>query len=73
MKISGVNLGGWLTLEPFITPELYEPFFGTGGKEAIDEWTLCENLGIKRDEVLELHYATFIVSPPSSPLFLMRQ
>ncbi|KAF8749963.1 Cellulase (glycosyl hydrolase family 5) [Rhizoctonia solani] len=42
-KIRGVNLGGWLVLEPFITPALYEPY-QNATTPAIDEWTLCTNL-----------------------------
>ncbi|KIM27166.1 glycoside hydrolase family 5 protein [Serendipita vermifera MAFF 305830] len=58
-KIYGVNLGGWLNLEPFISPALYEPFF----PRAVDEWTLCEQI-MARDGNLDAianHYATFIV------------
>ncbi|PVF96563.1 glycoside hydrolase [Serendipita vermifera] len=57
--IYGVNLGGWLNLEPFISPAMYEPFF----PNAVDEWTLCEHL-LERDgnlDALEEHYKTFIV------------
>jgi glucan 1,3-beta-glucosidase len=50
----------WLTLEPFITPALYEPFLNAT-VPAVDEWTLSENLGDRLAEVLEHHYATFIV------------
>jgi glucan 1,3-beta-glucosidase len=35
-----VNIGGWLVLEPFTSPALYEPFNGT----AIDEWTLSTSI-----------------------------
>lgn len=40
--VRGVNLGGWLSLEPFITPSLfnYDPELGI-----IDEWTLTTHLG----------------------------
>lgn len=51
----GVNLGGWLSLEPFITASLFE------GDGTPDEWSLCKKLGKeKAAEVLEKHYATFI-------------
>jgi hypothetical protein len=52
--------GRWLTLEPFITPYLYEPYLESE-TPAIDEWTLSVNLGPKLAQVLENHYATFIV------------
>uniref|UniRef100_A0A0W0F8B9 Putative glycoside hydrolase family 5 protein n=1 Tax=Moniliophthora roreri TaxID=221103 RepID=A0A0W0F8B9_MONRR len=35
-KVRGVNLGGWLVLEPWITPSLFEQ---TGNNDIIDEWT----------------------------------
>ncbi|KAI0050559.1 glycoside hydrolase family 5 protein [Auriscalpium vulgare] len=35
-KVRGVNLGGWLVLEPWITPSLFE---GTGNTAIVDEWT----------------------------------
>lgn len=57
MPVRGVNIGGWLVLEPFITPDLFQPY---GGK-VVDEWTLCETLGIQNaTAVLTQHYDTFI-------------
>ncbi|CAL1694455.1 unnamed protein product [Somion occarium] len=35
-KVRGVNLGGWLVLEPWITPSLFD---NTGNPDIIDEWT----------------------------------
>ncbi|EPQ60446.1 glycoside hydrolase [Gloeophyllum trabeum ATCC 11539] len=35
-KVRGVNLGGWLVLEPWITPSLFDQ---TGNDAIIDEWT----------------------------------
>ncbi|CAO3599172.1 unnamed protein product [Absidia cylindrospora] len=69
--IRGINLGGWLVLEPFITPSVFEhaPDFSIPPQDrhskrdntAPDEWTLCERLGpIKARQVLEHHYDTFI-------------
>ncbi|KAJ1306352.1 hypothetical protein OPQ81_007358 [Rhizoctonia solani] len=60
-QIRGVNLGGWLVLEPFISPALYEPYL----PRAIDEWTLSEAIAANKSsgglqKVLEEHYATFI-------------
>lgn len=54
----GVNLGGWLSLEPFITPSL----FNYDSKlNIIDEYTLCQHLGAKTAaSTLEKHYATFV-------------
>jgi glucan 1,3-beta-glucosidase len=49
----GVNIGGWLSLEPFITPSLF-----SGG--IVDEWTLTTSLGSQAKARLEKHYATFV-------------
>ncbi|KAF4573242.1 glycosyl hydrolase 5 (cellulase A) family protein [Pleurotus pulmonarius] len=35
-KVRGVNLGGWLVLEPWITPSLFD---ATGNDAIVDEWT----------------------------------
>ncbi|CZS96178.1 related to glucan 1,3-beta-glucosidase [Rhynchosporium graminicola] len=50
----GVNVGGWLSLEPFITPSLFN-YPGV-----VDEWTLTEHLGTGAKAALEKHYATFV-------------
>lgn len=58
-KIRGVNLGGWLVIEPFITPSLFDQF--KPEDNVIDEWGLCSKLG--PDEAyrqLKKHYETFI-------------
>lgn len=53
----GVNLGGWLVIEPFITPSFFEPYEEDGTN---DEWVLCQQLGTGASEALENHYASFI-------------
>lgn len=53
----GVNLGGWLSIEPFITPSLFNYDSQLG---IIDEWTLTTYLGNNANSVLEKHYATFV-------------
>ncbi|PVF95081.1 glycoside hydrolase [Serendipita vermifera] len=55
----GVNLGGWLNLEPFISPAMYEPFY----PNAVDEWTLSEQIQARDGnlDAIEEHYKTFIV------------
>lgn len=63
-KIYGVNLGGWLTTEPFIAPALYEKYL-TASPQAIDEWTLSEAMAADTSaggglQQLETHYQTFI-------------
>jgi glucan 1,3-beta-glucosidase len=55
-NIRGVNLGGWLLLEPWITPSLFKMAPGS-----VDEWTLSEQLGKNRTfELLEPHWRDFI-------------
>ncbi|KJZ78483.1 hypothetical protein HIM_01874 [Hirsutella minnesotensis 3608] len=53
----GVNLGGWLTLEPFITPSLFNYNSNMG---IIDEWSLSKLLGASAAKALEDHYASFV-------------
>jgi len=63
-RILGVNLGGWLVLEPFITPYMFEPFSNSDSNgqtpTVVDEWTLSVALGDKLASTLEEHYRTFI-------------
>ncbi|GAA5890506.1 hypothetical protein JCM6882_002943 [Rhodosporidiobolus microsporus] len=64
--IQGVNLGGWLVLEPFIVPGMFEPFNSETNSpnatdnNAIDEWTLSEQLGSNLTAAMTEHYETFI-------------
>ncbi|GAA6035435.1 hypothetical protein JCM8097_000253 [Rhodosporidiobolus ruineniae] len=63
--ISGVNLGGWLVLEPFIVPGMFEPFNSNDNSpnatnNAIDEWTLSEQLGSNLTAAMTEHYETWI-------------
>ncbi|KIW04369.1 uncharacterized protein PV09_04653 [Verruconis gallopava] len=58
MPIRGVNVGGWLSLEPFITPSFFDKFSSRDG--VIDEWTLTSNLGSKAASIIEPHYSSFI-------------
>lgn len=54
----GVNLGGWLSLEPFITPSLFDYDIRLG---IVDEYTLSKHLGPRTTATtLEKHYATFV-------------
>lgn len=55
----GVNLGGWLSIEPFITPSLFSTYDTKLG--IIDEYTLCKHLGPTAAlATLEKHYSTFV-------------
>jgi glucan 1,3-beta-glucosidase len=59
MPIRGVNLGGWLNIEPFITPSFFEKYSSKDG--IIDEYTLCEKLGTDQcAKTLEKHYSSFV-------------
>lgn len=54
-KLRGVNLGGWLVLEKWITPSIFE------GLAARDETSLCVELGIEEaTKRLRRHWNTFI-------------
>ena len=57
MPIRGVNVGGWLSLEPFITPSMFDYPAPAG---VVDEWTMTQKLGSSAQRVLETHYSTFI-------------
>ncbi|KAJ7017163.1 glycoside hydrolase family 5 protein [Mycena alexandri] len=56
-RIHGVNLGGFVVLEPFITPALFQPYPSAG-----DEWDLSTLMRVDGtlEAKLEEHYATFI-------------
>ncbi|KAI9367922.1 glycoside hydrolase superfamily [Aspergillus egyptiacus] len=54
--IRGVNIGGLFSLEPWITPSLFEGY----SSDVIDEYTLSKELGESAASRIERHYATFI-------------
>ena len=61
----GVNLGGWLILEPWITPSLFFPWLcnATGCSEppVIDEASFCERLGSTEATIrLKSHRDTWV-------------
>src|SRR5262249_4159928 len=54
---SGVNVGGWLAVEKWITPTVY------AGTQAEDEYTLSDVLGkAKADDRLRRHRETWITA-----------
>lgn len=54
-KLRGVNLGGWLVLEKWITPSLF------AGLQAVDETSWCVELGeAEATRRLRRHWNTFI-------------
>ena len=56
--IRGVNIGGWLSIEPFITPSLFHPY--NTHDNVVDEWTLCQKLGSNAKPIIEKHYSSFV-------------
>ncbi|KAF8337443.1 glycoside hydrolase family 5 protein [Cantharellus anzutake] len=57
-KVRGVNLGGWLVLEPFVTPSLFD---ATGNPAIIDEWTFSAYQSYATAQsALVRHWETFI-------------
>lgn len=58
-KVYGVNLGGWLVTEPWITPSLFEKVEELYGELPVDEYHLCSTLGIKAKTYLSYHWDTF--------------
>eukprot|EP00538_Stauroneis_constricta_P006413 CAMPEP_0119560032 /NCGR_PEP_ID=MMETSP1352-20130426/13834_1 /TAXON_ID=265584 /ORGANISM="Stauroneis constricta, Strain CCMP1120" /LENGTH=719 /DNA_ID=CAMNT_0007607897 /DNA_START=138 /DNA_END=2300 /DNA_ORIENTATION=- len=61
-QIRGVNLGGWMVLEPWITPSLFYQFLG--GNEtttAFDTSTFCKVLGPKEaNRQLRQHWEAWV-------------
>lgn len=53
-KLRGVNLGGWLVLEKWMTPSLFE------GLQATDETSYCVELEARAEQTLRKHWQTFI-------------
>lgn len=59
----GTNIGGWLVLEPWITPSLFYRFLGKTHSEGvgIDSWTLCEALGAEEgNAVMRSHWDNWV-------------
>ncbi|KAL8938223.1 MAG: hypothetical protein Q9216_004007 [Gyalolechia sp. 2 TL-2023] len=54
-KVRGVNLGGWLLLEPWITPSIFQNLNGT----VVDEWTFCEKVQ-NASAILRRHWDTWV-------------
>ncbi|HEY4160760.1 MAG TPA: glycoside hydrolase family 5 protein [Candidatus Saccharimonadales bacterium] len=55
--LAGVNLGGWLVLESWITPSLFR------GTDAEDEYTFCKQAGADELKRLKHFRDTFITRP----------
>ncbi|BFZ55240.1 hypothetical protein PYCC9005_002280 [Savitreella phatthalungensis] len=58
-QVRGVNIGGWLVLEPWIKPSLFQQFVGKANP-AVDEYTFCQNLGYaEAQRQLTAHWNSF--------------
>lgn len=59
-KVRGVNLGGWLVLEPWITPSIFQQFDNSRG--IVDEYTLTQSLGAEAalNNVLRPHWQKWV-------------
>jgi glucan 1,3-beta-glucosidase len=59
----GTNIGGWMVLEPWITPSLFYRFLGKTHTEGVgmDQYTFCEALGPEEgNRVLRDHWDYWI-------------
>ena len=59
----GTNIGGWMVLEPWITPSLFYRFLGKTHSEgvAIDSYTMCETLGPEEgNKLMRAHWDAWV-------------
>ena len=59
----GTNIGGWMVLEPWITPSLFYRFLGKTRSEGVgmSMWTLCEALGPEEgNRLLRAHWDAWL-------------
>jgi glucan 1,3-beta-glucosidase len=59
----GTNIGGWMVLEPWITPSLFYRFLGNTKSDGVgfDSYTFCEALGpVEGNLVMRSHWEHFI-------------
>ena len=60
-QIRGVNLGGWMVLEPWLTPSLFYQFLGRTDAIGMDSYTFCESLGGEEaNRQLRQHWETWV-------------
>jgi glucan 1,3-beta-glucosidase len=60
--IVGTNIGGWMVLEPWISPSLFYQFLNKSHQDGVgmDSYTLCEALGpVAGNSVMRAHWETF--------------
>jgi hypothetical protein len=72
-QIRGVNLGGYLVLEPWITPSLFYQFLGAGENEtAFDMYTFCQVLGpVEANQQLRRHWEHWVTEDILDELYQM--
>lgn len=58
-KVRGVNLGGWLVLEPWITPSLWEGFDSNSQSSPVDEYHLMQAWGYDAQSKMEAHWSSW--------------
>ena len=59
----GTNIGGWLVLEPWITPSLFYRFLGKTKEDGVgvDSYTMCEALGpVEGNKVMRSHWDSWV-------------
>ena len=68
-KVQGTNLGGWLVLEPWITPSLFYQFLSSDDKWGVDapthtgmdSYTFCQALGPKEgNKQMRRHWKAWV-------------
>lgn len=61
-QIRGVNLGGWMVLEPWITPSLFYQFLAKGKDDtAVDMYSFCAVLGPEEgNKQLQRHWERWV-------------
>jgi glucan 1,3-beta-glucosidase len=59
--ITGTCIGGWMVLEPWITPSLFYPALGkTKNSTYMDSYTLCEVMGADEgNKLMRAHWDSF--------------
>ncbi|KAF2091189.1 glycoside hydrolase family 5 protein [Saccharata proteae CBS 121410] len=59
--LRGVSLGGWLVLEPFITPSIFDNKTYNADGTIVDEYTLCKTLGASEAKsILQPHWDSWV-------------
>ena len=66
--VTGTNLGGWMVLEPWITPSFFYRFLSKPGindegksEVGMDSYTVCEVLGaVEGNKMMRAHWAAWL-------------